>query len=112
MTKLNRIDKTAIKRHSHVFKTLTKTGKKRRDAILLGSPPSFYSTLKRLCKLLLNGAIQLSNRDRKKFSPKMRTIVRSIISSKNVKGHAVQHGNGIASVLKIVLPIVRGIIGI
>lgn len=110
--KPSQADKTSIKKHVPVLRTVSRVGKKRRDSILKNAPPSFFTTLKRIARLLVRGGIKLTDRDRKKLSPTMKTVLRRIHGAKNIKNTVVQHGDGLSGVLRVVLPLIGGLIGI
>lgn len=110
--KATKSDKTVIRKHAPILRTLSRTSKKRRDNILKGSPQQLFSTIKKICKLLIRGGINLSSKDRKKFTPKMKNVARALHSSKNIKTAVLQHGEGFASILRVVLPLIGSVIGL
>ena len=110
--KPSKSDKTAIKKHTPILRTVSKVGRKRRDTIIKNAPSSFFSTIKKIAKLLIKGGINLTDRDRKKISPKMKMLLRKIHGTKDVKNTIVQHGDGLGGILRVILPLIGSLIGV
>lgn len=111
--KPTQVDKISIKKHAPILRTISRVSKKRRATILKNAPSSFFTTLKRIVRLLIRGGIKLTDRDRKKLSPAMKTILRKIHMTKNnIKNAVVQHGDGIGNILRVILPLLGGLIRI
>ena len=112
--KIKSAEKVVLKKHAPVLRTLSRAKKAKRNEILSSAPASLFRAIKILHKLLVKGGISLSNSDRAKMTPKTRAIMRKIhaTKSKDVKKTILQNGQGFAGVLRVVLPIVRTILGI
>lgn len=108
--KVTRAEKRVIKKHVPILKTISRVGKKRRQTVLANAPPSLYSTIKKICKLLVKGGISLSQRNKKKMTPSMKNILRTLFKTKNIKRHVTQNGGNFASVLRVVLPMLGSLI--
>lgn len=108
--KVTKAEKRSIKKHVPILKTISKVGKKRRQTVLSNAPPSLYSAIKKICRLMIKGGISLTTRERKKITPNMKNILRTLFKTKDIKGHVTQNGGSFASVLRVVLPMLGSLI--
>jgi len=110
--KIKRLEKMALKRHAPILRTLSRSRKTKRNAIINGAPSSLFKAIKILHRLLVKGGINLNNAERNKIPTKARALIRKIHGSKDPKKTILQNGEGFSSVLRIILPIVGSMLGI
>jgi ribosome maturation protein Sdo1 len=110
--KASKKEKVTLRAHGPILRTISRSRKARRKQILQTAPKTLFTAIKVLTKLLIKGGLQLSDTHRKKLSSKSRNIIRRIHAAKDTKKSVLQNGEGFAGILKVVLPILRTIIGI
>ena len=110
--KVSNAKKQMLKKHSHIFHTLSRARKTKRDAILKNAPVTLFKAIKTLHQLLVSGGIPLTNTVREKMGAKHRTLIRKIGQAKDTRRVLLQNGQGLGAILRVVLPIVGKIIGL
>ena len=110
--KIKKTEKAMIKKHAPILRTLSRSRKVKRNAILNEAPVTLFKAIKTLHKLLVNGAIPLTNTVRAKIKPKTKSLIRKIHTAKDTKRIILQNGEGFSGILRIVLPLIKGIVGL
>ena len=113
MTKFTKRDQNLLKKHAPILRTLSRSRALKRNEILKDAPNSLFTAIRRLHKLLVKGKIPLTNAQRSKFKPGTKNLIRKIQTEKNLKQLLLsKKGEGFASVLKVVLPIIGSALGL
>ena len=110
--KIKKNEKAMIKKHAPILRTLSRSRKVKRNTILNEAPTALFKAIKILHKLLVNGAIPLTNADRAKMQPKTKSLIRKIHAAKDTKRVILQNGQGFSGILRIVLPLIKDIVGL
>ena len=110
--KIKKTDKAVLKKHAPMLRTLSRSRKVKRNAILNEAPPSLFRAIRTLHRLLVKGDIPLSNAERSKLKPKSKSLIRKIHTAKDTKRVVLQNGEGFSGVLRVVLPIIKGVLGL
>ena len=103
--KVTMTERMMLQKYIPVLKRLVKMSDAKTKRFLHKTPVMF-KIIKKICKLLVNGAIPLSSIQRKKLSPLAKQTIRDISSIKNAQLGVIKNYPGLEKTLKLVLPIV------
>ena len=98
-----------VKKHRYILEKLAKSRSRDRIKMLLNSPNQLFSVLKTLCKMVVDGKLQLgkAQRHQKTVEKISKTPIKTIKAA--VKQQGGIFGSIIAGVLPFLGPIIKGL---